>query len=367
MTHRSSLPLVVIAAPLIAAMALGCSGSDSGSPSANKTDAAYQQEIVTGMHDSLVADIAVLVEASATLGQQAPAGAWDQPRDQAAISSMKDTWARARTAYEHIEGAIAPLFSELDGSLDARYDDQLAAAGGKDDNLFDGEGITGLHAVERILWSDSIPEAVATFEKALPGYQPAAFPATDQEGADFKSKLCARLAADAKTLQEQWTPQKIDLGGSFDGLVSLMNEQREKVNKASSFEEESRYSQRTMRDIRDNLEGTTKIYRLFQPWLRTKENTTDPQKDGKTVDAAIESGFAKVATLYGMTTGDAIPQPPSTWSSEHPSTDDLASPFGVLYQGVSEIVDPNKEGSVVYEMNSAATILKFPGFKEEAP
>ena len=68
-----------------------------------------------------------------------------------------------------------------------------------------------------------------------------------------------------------------------------------------------------------------------------------------------------------MTTGDAIPQPPSTWSSEQPSTDDLASPFGVLYQGVSEIVDPNKEGSVVYEMNSAATILEFPGFKEDAP
>src|SRR4051812_34702383 len=93
MTHRSSLPLVVIAAPLLAAMALGCSGSDSGSPSATKTDAAYKQEVVTGMHDSLVADIAVLVEASVTLGQQAPAGAWDQTRDQAAISSMKDTWA----------------------------------------------------------------------------------------------------------------------------------------------------------------------------------------------------------------------------------------------------------------------------------
>ena len=314
MTYRSSLPLVVIAAPLLAAMALGCSGSDSGSPSATKTDAAYKQEVVTGMHDSLVADIAVLVKASATLGQQAPAGAWDQTRDQAAIVDERHLGPRADGLRAHRGGDCAAI-SELDGSLDARYDDQLGAANGKDDNLFDGEGITGLHAVERILWSDSIPEAVATFEKALPGYQPAAFPATDQEGADFKSKLCARLAADAKTLQEQWTPQKIDLGGSFDGLVSLMNEQREKVNKASSFEEESRYSQRTMRDIRDNLEGTTKIYRLFQPWLRTKEHPTDPQKDGKTVDAAIESGFAKVATLYGMTTGDAIPQPPSTWSS----------------------------------------------------
>ena len=44
-----------------------------------------------------------------------------------------------------------------------------------------------------------------------------------------------------------------------------MNEQREKVVKASTAtEEESRYAQRTMADIRDNLAGTKNAYALFQ-------------------------------------------------------------------------------------------------------
>ena len=109
MTYRSSLPLVVIAAPLLAAMALGCSGSDSGVAFGEQD----RRRLPTRGRDRDARFVGRrhrgAGRASATLGQQAPAGAWDQNRDQAAISSMKDTWARARTAYEHIEGAIAHL------------------------------------------------------------------------------------------------------------------------------------------------------------------------------------------------------------------------------------------------------------------
>src|SRR5262249_44102286 len=158
----------------------------------------------------------------------------------------------ARTAYEHVEGAIAPLFPDIDVSIDARYDDfmtQLAAQGG-DADLFDDRGVTGMHAVERIVYADVTPARVVAFERSLPGYVPAAFPATAAEAAEFKTKLCQKLVSDAEELVAQWTPADIDAAIAFQGLISLMNEQREKVQKAASNEEESRYSQRTMADLR---------------------------------------------------------------------------------------------------------------------
>src|SRR5262249_57929691 len=132
---------------------------------------------------------------------------------------------------------IAPLFPDLDSSLDARYDDfltQLGPAG--DPNLFDDQGVTGLHAIERILYADTTPAHVVDGEKALSGYVAAAPPANAQEADAFKNKLCAKLIADAELLESQWSPQKIDIGGAFQGLVSLMNEQREKVTKARKIE-----------------------------------------------------------------------------------------------------------------------------------
>src|SRR4029079_1699006 len=132
--------------------------------------------------------------------------------------------------------------------------------------------------------------------------------------------------------------------GSFDGLIALMNEQREKVNKAASEEEESRYAQRTMADIRDNLAGTRKVYGLFRPWLDTKS-------DGKTVDADVQAAFDELGAAYAAVDGDAIPVPPADWSSESPSADALATPFGELYTAVQAAADPNRPGSAVDGMN----------------
>lgn len=51
--------------------------------------------------------------------------------DAAAIDGMKESWAKARTAYEHIEGAIAPLFPDIDAAIDERYDGFLETPFGK--------------------------------------------------------------------------------------------------------------------------------------------------------------------------------------------------------------------------------------------
>jgi len=355
--HRLLSALALL--PLLGSIA-GCS-SDSGVDAGEK-DAKFQQDVVTGMHDSLLSDIDDLVQAGKAMQAAAPetqGRGWDAHEDADAIAATKAAWVKARVAYEHIEGALAPLFPDIDESIDFRYDDFLADPKvGADDDLFDDQGVTGMHAVERILWAPEIPQAVIDFESALPGYQAAAFPATEDEAKSFKDKLVARIVSDATTLRDQWTPQKIDVGGAFQGLVSLMNEQREKVNKASTNEEESRYSQRTMADIRDNLAGTRKIFTLFQPWLQAKEA-------GDHIDQEISDGFDKLDTLYSAVDGDAIPAPPATWSAESPSASDLKSPFGKLYAGVSAAVDPTSDGAIVFDMNEAASLLGFPLFKAE--
>ncbi|MBK7857470.1 MAG: EfeM/EfeO family lipoprotein [Archangiaceae bacterium] len=331
-------------------------------------DTAQKEKIVEGMHSSLLAEIKKLKVAAEAMKTAAPVTqgrGWDATTDAAAISDLKARWYEARTAYEHIEGAVAPLFGEIDGAIDERYDGFLEGLGATgDQNLFDGEGVTGMHGIERILWSDTTPASVKQKEATLPGNKPAAFPSTEAEAADFKNKLCAQLVTDIGTLEEQWTPAKIDLPGAYQGLKDLMNEQREKVNNASNNLEESRYSQRTMRDLRDNLDGTKAIYALFQPWIITKPKAAGEEHSGKELDDLISQGFDQVAAAYAEVSGDAIPAPPATWSAEAPSAADLQTPFGKLYLKIRDATDPASETSVVHGMDHAGELM-FPGTQQQ--
>lgn len=355
------------AAACALALGLGC-GSDSSDSASEKSDAEYQKTIVQEMHDSLLSQIQQAQKGAQAMCDAAPATkgrGWDATMDAAALTAMRAGWEKARVAYEQTEGALAPLFPETDFAVDARYDDYLAEIGPQgDSDLFDDEGVTGLHGIERILWSRETPDSVIKFEASLPGYKKAAFPSTEQEASDFKEKLCQKVADDFADLAEQWTPASIDLGSAFQGLISLVNEQQEKVNKASSNEEESRYSQRTMFDIRNNLEGTRTIYELFEPWLRAKSAKVG-EKSGADTDASIQAGFKTLDALYGETKGDAIPQPPASWSAEEPSKSDLDSDFGRLYSGIHEAVDADSDDSIVHNLNHAAALFGFPEFEEE--
>src|SRR4051812_4435484 len=151
---------------------------------------------------------------------------------------MRNAWRHSRAAYEHIEGAIAVLFPEIDVSLDARYDAFIAVA--PDDNLFDAQGVTGVHAIERILWSDQIPARVLAFESALPGYRAAAFPATAAEATAFRDQLVARMLTDAMTMETQFAPLALDQAAAFRGVIGSLREQVEKAEFAATGEEESR-------------------------------------------------------------------------------------------------------------------------------
>lgn len=90
--------------------------------------------------------------------------------------------------------SLAVLFPDLDASTDGRCDDSALTA--PDANLFDGRGFTGVHAVERILWSDSVPAPVTRFESALLGDEAPRFSANTTEAQDFRDELLGKLLQD---------------------------------------------------------------------------------------------------------------------------------------------------------------------------
>jgi iron uptake system component EfeO len=336
----------VLAIALVAPLA-GCSDSD-------KTDADFQADVVDSMHDSIGAELDALVVAARAL----QADAWSATADAQAITNMREAWKRTRVAYEHVEGATAPIFGGLDGSLDARYDDYLfELRPGGDPDLFDGTGVTGMHAIERILFVPDIRPEVIKFEADLEGYEPARYPRTDDEAIAFKTVLVQKLIDDASSLKRQWQPAAIDIGAAYQGLVGLMNEQAEKVNLAATGEEESRYANITLFDLRNNLEGTQKAYALFRDWITSKP-------EGQAPDSTIDSKLTTLETLYASMPGDSLPAVPDDWSSDAPTPANLATPFGMLWKTVRESVDPSASGSVVFEMNRIAVMLGFPEFIE---
>ena len=349
--------LVLLALALSTLPLVACGGDDG-----SKSDTEFKADVTKGMHDSIGLELANLKTAAEALQAAAPTHRWDATTDAAAITAMKAAWKDTRVAYEHVEGATAPLFGSFDNSMDARYDDFLdgnagGAGSGGDPTPFDSTGITGMHAIERILFSAAIPANVTTYESHLTGYAVASFPTTDADAMTFKTGICQRLIDDAGMLHDQWVTANIDIGASYQGLVALMNEQKEKVDKASLGEEESRYSQITLFDLRNNLAGTKAIYQNFRPWVAARTDVNDQ-------DSMIEVGFTHLEADYNSDPGDSLPPVPATWSSDTPTPTDLATPFGTLWQSVHAAVNPGSAGSVVFEMNAVAMALGLEQFVE---
>jgi iron uptake system component EfeO len=320
----------------------------------DKSDAEFRAEVIAAMQATVKDELDDLVQAARDLQMAAPSHAWDELGDAVALAQMRDAWRRTRIAYEHVEGATAPLFGALDLALDARYDEYLEVLGpGGDHALFDAAGVTGMHGIERILYALDTRQEIVEFEQTLDGYEPAAFPVSDGEAIEFKTGLAQKLLDDASALRAGWQPAAINIGAAYQGLVGLMNEQQRKIDLAATGAEESRYANATLFDLRNNLAGTKGIYDTFRPWIQARAMTSDD---------AIVAKFRALTTLYGGPPGDALPRVPSGWSSEHPTSGDLATTFGMLWQAVHDNVNASKTGSIVFEMNQVAMTLGFPEF-----
>lgn len=346
MRHRSTFALALVL--------LACK-SEPPAP-APAREAEPERQVRDGLKSFVARELDVWLTASRELEAASPEPRDDgwREQDRPAISAMRAAWSKGRVAYEHIEGAVAPIFPESDTATDARYDDFLMRIGADGDaNPFDADGVIGMHAIERILWSDAIPLEVLQFEQVLPGYRAAAFPRTRSEAEDFRRKLVAKLISDVSTLRAQFESVELDTAFAFRGLIDLATEQSEKVDKAATGQEESRYAQATMRDLRANQQGCRDAYELFRPWLLTTP-------DGPAHDAAVLAAFSRLEAVYAGVPGDAIPRPPRTWSSLDPTLNDVSSEFGKLFVAVASETDARREGSLHHSLLAAARSLGMP-------
>lgn len=291
-----------------------------------------------------------LVEATKALQLAAPTpdnDGWSNNTDRPAVDSMKASWRRMRQTYEHIEGAIAVLFPDVDVAIDERYDGFLETMA--DLYLFDGTGVTGVHAIERILWSDQTRTEVIDFEKGLKGYKAAAFPKTRQEAEDFKTKLVGAMITEVTGMRDLFKPLALDPAAAYRGVIGSIAEQLEKITKAETGEEESRYSNETLADMRFNVEGGLATHEAFRPWL-----LLTPM--GPSLDTKIRDGFKRLSDAYG-TSETKLPPVPTTWSATKPSAADLMTPFGKLYGLLKAETDDKSPTSVITAMNQAAAAM----------
>lgn len=279
---------------------------------------------------------------------------WDEQADADAIARMRAAWLEARHAYELIEGAIAPVFPESDAATDARYEDYLShLGGGGDRDPFDDQGVIGMHGIERILYSNQVPDSVRHFEGGLPGYAAPRFPGTADEAARFKHRLAQRLVSDIRELEAQFAPLELDLAFAFEGLVDLVNEQLEKTDKAASGEEESRYAQTTLRDLRSNQQGVREVYALFRPWLESRPGGADQHR-------RVQAAFQRMSRAMEAHFGDGMPAPPSAWSSIRPKDEHRETPFGQLFFLIKDECDEANSGSLQHELRRTAELLGLP-------
>lgn len=154
-------------------------------------------------------------------------------------------------------------------------------------------------------------------------------------------------------MRDQFAPLALDPAAAFRGVVGSMQEQFEKVRLAATGEDESRYSQLTLADMRANLAGGRTIYGSFAEWVRSVDG-------GAERDARIAAGFDRVAAAYAAVPGDSLPPVPEGWNPDAPDPSHLATPYGQLWQLLSTEADPAAEGSLVAAMNDAADSIGIP-------
>jgi iron uptake system component EfeO len=308
---------------------------------------------------ALAPDLDALVQAATELHDAAPlpvGRGWDATLDAAAIDAMKRAWIRGHDAYERVEVAIEPLFPDLHGAVDGRYEEAMTS-GERERDPFDTRIVTGFHAVERILWSDAVPEAVMEFEHNLPlGFDPR-YPATAEQARDFKNKLVNGILGTATVLRDRLAA-KIDVGRVLGGVVALLAEQKADLNRAAFGQDESRYARRSMTDLRSGLAGARVVFEAYRPWLAATP-------DGVEAARKIDAGFVTLAAAYDAIEGEATPDAPPRWKPLHPADDALATPFGRVFSAIAAASETGNPTSLAFALDRAAITLGLPPYPED--
>ena len=165
------------------------------------------------------------------------------------LAQAKALYAPTRQHYERIE-PIAELFSDLDGSIDAREDDFEQKA---NDPQF-----TGFHRLEKGLFGDN---STAGLEKYA-----------DQLNTDV-------LDLQTRISELAFPPAKV-----VGGAAALIEE----VAASKISGEEERYSRTDLWDFQANIDGAQKIVNLLRPQLT---------KEAPDLLAKVDANFTKVNSI----------------------------------------------------------------------
>ena len=175
------------------------------------------------------------------------------------VEKARALFAPTRQHYERIE-PIAELFSDLDGSIDAREDDYEQKA---NDPKF-----TGFHRLEKALFADNSTRGMEGYADQL-----------NQDVLDLQTRI-SELA---------FPPAKV-VGGAA-GLI-------EEVASSKISGEEDRYSRTDLWDFQANVDGAQKIVDLLRPMVEKANPPLLTKIDGnfKKVDVIL----AKYRTPSGF-------------------------------------------------------------------
>ncbi|CAI1614143.1 Iron uptake system component EfeO precursor [Serratia fonticola] len=165
------------------------------------------------------------------------------------VAQARKLYAPTRQHYERIE-PIAELFSDLDGSIDAREDDYEKKA---EDPKF-----TGFHRLEKALFADNTTKGMTEYADGL-----------------YKDTLELQ-----KRIGELTFPPSKVVGGAA-GLI-------EEVAASKISGEEDRYSRTDLWDFQANVDGAQKIVNLLRPLL---------EKANQPLLAKIDANFKTVDTI----------------------------------------------------------------------
>lgn len=300
------------------------------------------------------AHVDALADAARALCAAAPAAdedGWSHERDRAAVEAMRAEWRRARVEYERVEGAIAILFPHIDQSIDGRYEHEAELR--RDDDPFDDRGFVGMHAIERVLWASAIPAPADRFERALPGYVEPRTPSSTEEARAFREGLCARLVRDVETMREQLAPLALDAATAWRGIQGSVEEQSEKVLLGATGQDESRYAESTLADMRANLEGGRAVLAAYRPMMEATPGARARRAEIDRRMRELEEAYAAIGT-------DALPPVPDGFDPDAPSEAHLATAYGRLFTLLSTASDPDVEGSLAHLLRGAGDAMGIP-------
>jgi len=159
---------------------------------------------------------------------------------------------------------------------------------------------------------------------------------------------------DTAMMLQKFEPLALDSTTAYGGVLGSMREQIEKISLAALGEDESRYAQHTLADMRANLDGGFATLQAFQPMFEAKGD------DALKIYDSIEKSFMSVQDYYDKTSGDSLPAVPATWNPDAPSVADLKSKYGQLYTFVHTETDEANDKSLVSLMLLGAKTTGIP-------